>query len=98
MALYRLGEALEIPYVSLLFAAFFCAHTPFVRTAHNVDAMTLINDPVVDFWKSFKEIFQNEEFFIIAFEQADIFTKENLTLIKNITDQLKNLEGVKDIK
>jgi predicted RND superfamily exporter protein len=91
------------PYVfliaSLLFTALCCAYLPSVKVAHNVDAaMEVANDPEVAFYDKFKEVFHNEEFFVIAFEKEDIFTKENLMLIKDITDKLKNTEEVKDVK
>lgn len=100
---YRIFDLVTTyPYLflvaSLLFAAFFCSYVPLVRTAHSTDAMELANSPEIEFYNKFKEIFRNEEFFVIAFEKEDIFTKENLTLIKEITDKLKNIEEIRDIK
>ncbi|HEY1248202.1 MAG TPA: MMPL family transporter [Nitrososphaera sp.] len=82
----------------LLFAAVFCAYLPSVRMAHNVDAMALTNNPEVEFYNNFKDIFHDEEFFVVAFEKEDIFIKENILLIRDITDQLKNVQEVKDVK
>src|SRR5262249_30159629 len=101
--IYRIFDLVTThPYLflvaSLLFAAIFCAYLPLVRMAHNVDAMALVNNPEIEFYNKFKEIFHDEEFFVIAFEKEDIFIKENLTLIKDITDQLKSVEEIKDIK
>ena len=84
--------------ISLLFAAFFIAFAPRVKTLENVDFFFLKDHPEVKFYQDFKEVFGNDEFFVIAFEKEDIFTKKNLTLLKNITEELENLEGIKDIK
>ena len=83
---------------SLLLAAVFCAYLPLVRMAHNVDAMALANNPEIEFYNKFKAIFHDEEFFVIAFEKENIFTKENLILIKDITNQLKSIPEIKDVK
>src|SRR5262249_24968082 len=83
---------------SLLFAGVFCAYLPFVRMAHNVDAMALTNNPEIEFYNKFKEIFHDEEFFVIAFEKENIFIKDNLILIKDITNELKNIPEIKDVK
>ncbi len=82
---------------SLAFALPFIAFSPFVKTVNNVDYFTLEDDPDVEFYDRFKEIFGNDEFFVIAFEQPDIFTKKNLNLIKDITKELENIEEVRDV-
>lgn len=83
--------------ISLIIAFIFISFVPFVKTVDNVDYLTLEDDPDVKFYDEFKEIFGNDEFFVIAFEKDDIFTKENLTLLKKITENLENLEEVEEV-
>ncbi|MCK4486144.1 MAG: hypothetical protein KAU38_05195, partial [Desulfobacterales bacterium] len=70
---------------------------PFVETVDNVDYFILEDDPDAKFCDEFKEVFGNEEFFVIAFEKPDIFTSENVRVIQNITEELKNLEEVEEV-
>ena len=48
--------------ISIIFALPFISFTPFVKTVDNVDYFTLKNDPDVEFYDKFKEIFGNDEF------------------------------------
>ena len=83
---------------SILFALPFLCLAPFVKTVDNVDYFTLENDPDVEFYNEFKKVFKNDEFFVIAFEKADIFTVENLTLLKEITEELDTIDEVREIR
>lgn len=83
---------------SIIFALCFMAFLPYTKTVDNVDYFTPKDDPDVRFYDGFKGVFGNDEFFIIAFEEDDIFTTKNLNLIKNITDQLETLEEVRKVK
>lgn len=83
---------------SLLFAAFFLAFAPLTKPLENVDFFFLKDHPDVKFYDNFKEIFGNDEFFVIAFEKEDIFTHKNLALIKDISEQLEGLEEIRKIK
>ena len=48
--------------------------------------------------KILKSVFGNDEFFIVAFERPDIFTKESLSLINSITAEFESVEEIKDVK
>ena len=84
--------------ISIIFALPFISFAPFVKTVDNVDYFTLKNDPDVEFYDKFKEVFGNDEFFIIAFEKDDIFTTENLTLLQKITDELEDIDDIREVK
>lgn len=84
--------------VSLLIALPFIIQAPKVKTVDNVDYFTLENDPDVKFYDSFKAVFGNDEFFIIAFEKDDIFSVENLTLLKEMTRDLEAIGEIREIK
>jgi len=63
-----------------------------------MDFFTIENDPDVLFYDRMKEIFGNDEFFIIAFEKDNLFTRKNLELLKNLTEDLSGIDGIRDIK
>jgi len=82
---------------SLLIAIFFMAFMPFTKTVNNVDYFTIENDPDIKYYDNFKEIFGNDEFFIIAFEKENIFTKDTLTLLGDITRELEEIEDIDEV-
>ncbi len=84
--------------ISLMISLPFIAHLPKVQTVDNVDYFTLENDPDIKFYDEIKKIFGNDEFFIIAFKKDNIFTYENLTLLKEITDDLEQVEEILEVK
>ncbi|SMC21009.1 hypothetical protein SAMN02746041_01087 [Desulfacinum hydrothermale DSM 13146] len=79
--------------VALLFGAF----APFVRTVDNVDYFTLEDHPNTLFYEEFKKTFGNDEFFVIAFQKPDIFTPETLEMIRDLTEKLEALDGVRRV-
>ena len=84
--------------LSILAAIPFLIRLPDVKTVDNVDYFTIENDPDVAFYEEMKSIFGNDEFFIIAFKKDNLFTKENLESLKQLTDKLSDIEGIRDIK
>lgn len=85
-----LGVSLAVAFALGVFA-------PFVQTVNNVDYFTLDDHPDTAFYREFKKVFGNDEFFLIAFQKPDLFSRENLILLKEITQKLKNLDGVRDV-
>lgn len=83
--------------LSLATALFFGAFAPFLQIANNVDQFTLESDPDKSFYEAFKRTFGNDEFFVIAFERPDIFTPENLHMIRTITEKLEQLADVRRV-
>ncbi len=84
--------------ISLIIAFFFIAFNPFVKTVNNVDYFTLEHNKDLKFYNDFKEIFGNDEFFIIAFESRNLFSAENLKMLRDITSSLENLKDVEEVK
>ncbi len=84
--------------LSVMVALFFMAFMPLTKTVNNVDYFTLEKDPHIAYYEEFKEIFGNDEFFVIAFEKQDIFTQKNLTLLSDITRDLETIEEAKEVK
>jgi len=85
-------------WCSVLIALPFFMAAPFVKTVDNVDYFTLDDNPVLKLNDHIKEIFGNDEFFVIAFKKNDIFTQTNLKLLKQITDEIENIEEVREVK
>ena len=83
--------------LSFVMAAPFMFFLPQVKTVDNVDYMTVENDPDIEYFDDFKEIFVNHEFFVIAFKDDNIFKTKNLELIQAITSRLEELEEVKEV-
>jgi len=83
--------------IALAVALGFGVFAPLVQTVNNVDYFTLEDHPDTLFYEEFKKVFGNDEFFVIAFQKPDLFTRENLLLIQEITEKLENLEGVRDV-
>lgn len=83
--------------VSLLVALSFGAFAPFVQMVNNVDTFTLEDHPDTLYYQQFKEIFGNDEFFVICFQEQDLFTPSNLRLLKDITSKLEALPEVRDV-
>jgi len=79
-------------------AFFLFSYIPKVENVENVDQFIIQDDPENLYYKDFKKIFGNDEFFLIAFKTENIFTKANLALLKNITREIENIEEVKDVK
>jgi hypothetical protein len=84
--------------LSILISLPFLVQLPKVKTVDNVDYFTLEHDPDIKFYDEIKEIFGNDEFFIIAFKKEDIFTHDTLTLLKKITDELEQIEEIREVK
>lgn len=84
--------------VSILVSIPFIFNVSKVKTVDNVDYFTLENDPDVQYYEEFKAVFGNDEFFIIAFQKEEIFTHDNLSLLKKITEDLEGIEEVRKIK
>jgi hypothetical protein len=85
-------------FLSILVALPFLIHLPKVKTVDNVDYFTLENDPDRVFYENFKQIFGNDEFFVIAIKKDPLFTRENLELLKQITNDIEMINGVREVK
>jgi predicted RND superfamily exporter protein len=84
--------------LSLAVAMFFLAFIPRIQTIDNVDYFTVDGDPDFAFHKEIKEIFGDDEFFVISFKQPDIFTENNLLLLRELAEKLEAHPGVRDVQ
>ncbi len=83
--------------MSLAVAFFFGSFAPFVKMVDNVDYFTLEDHPDTRYYNKFKEIFGNDEFFVICFQEKDLFTSPNLRILKDLTAKLEALPDVRDV-
>lgn len=84
--------------ISLLISLPFLINVPNIKTVSSVDEFKLNNHPNYIFYEDFKKIFGNDEFFVIVFKDNLIFSKKNLTLLKEITEKLEAIEEVREVK
>jgi len=84
--------------ISLLLALPFLAQLPRVRTVDNVDYFTVEGDPDVAFHETIKEIFGDDEFFIVAFSSPDLFSAPLLHMVADITHELEALPEVRKVQ
>jgi predicted RND superfamily exporter protein len=82
---------------TLLLSLFFSFHVFHLQTTSSIDDFFDWTSPSAKFFRDFKKVFPKEEFFIIAFKDKDIFTTANLTLIRSLTNDLKDIEEVMDV-
>jgi len=85
-------------FVSLFIAVAFMAFAPLTKTVDNVDYFTVENDPDIEYYDEFREVFGNDEFFVIAFRKEEgIFTPENLRLLDDLTYELEGIQDAEDV-
>ncbi|MGE4442180.1 MAG: RND family transporter [Desulfomicrobium sp.] len=96
------GIAIRHPEMSFVFgvvvALFFLACIPNIQTIDNVDYFTVDDDPDFAFHKKIKEIFGDDEFFVISFKQPDIFTQPVLRMLKDVAAELEAHPGIRDVQ
>ncbi|SMC20999.1 hypothetical protein SAMN02746041_01082 [Desulfacinum hydrothermale DSM 13146] len=82
---------------SLVVALCFGLFSPLVPVESNVDYLTIEDHPDTRYYEEFKQQFGNDEFFVIALEADNLFTEQKLRTIKDVTERLENLEGVRQV-
>lgn len=83
---------------ALVFGAFFMAFLPRLELRPDVDDFIAIKDPSFALREQIRSLFPNNEFVLIAYENEDLFTAKNLTMIQKITEDLEGKETVKSVK
>jgi predicted RND superfamily exporter protein len=83
---------------ALLFGVFFWSFLPRVSLRPDVDDFIADKDPSFILREHLRSLFPNNEFIVIAFQNDDLFTTENLKVLRQLTEDLEGLEGAKDVK
>lgn len=81
---------------TLLIALFFIAFVPKLQTVDNVDYFNL-GDADAVYYKNFKQVFGNDEFFVIAYEAPDLFSPQSLATLRNLTMDLEDIDGLEAV-
>jgi hypothetical protein len=76
----------------------FLLQLPYVQTVDNVDYFTIEDDPDVAFYKTIKDTFGDDEFFVIAFSSPEMFTPPVLRMIATITKELEAIPEVEEVQ
>ena len=64
---------------------------------NHINAFFEKDDPEIVYYQEFQDVFGSEEMMAVVFRDADIFTPENLTFIRHITDVIERHEGVQRV-
>ena len=83
---------------SIVFASLFLAFLPKVKFISNIDNFTLSDSDDITFYHEFKRVYGDDEFYVIAFKKPDIFTRENLTMLRDITRKLEAVPEVRRVR
>ncbi len=81
----------------LLLSFPFLLALPQLKTANNIDFVTVDNNAEITFYKHFKKVFGVEEMFVIVFKEQDIFQPRWLTMIQQLTDELSSWDTVDQV-
>ncbi|NLF24653.1 MAG: MMPL family transporter [Deltaproteobacteria bacterium] len=80
-----------------IFVLCFVVFIPQVKLVNNVDYFSL-EDEDAEFHQKFKALFGGDEFFIIALEKENVFTADNLRVIREVTDALEALPDIRQVR
>ncbi|HOO70980.1 MAG TPA: efflux RND transporter permease subunit [Spirochaetota bacterium] len=67
------------------------------RFFNHIDIFFNQDDPDLLYYKRFQERYGNEELAVIVFRQKNIFTAENIDIIRRISDSAKNTAGIQRV-
>src|SRR5262249_39669016 len=76
---------------TLIFIGFFIAFLPQLKARADVDDWTVDGDADVAYLKEFKTLFPKQDFFVVAYQEDNLFTEKNLTVLRQITQDLLEL-------
>ncbi|MFP3982645.1 MAG: efflux RND transporter permease subunit [Desulfurivibrionaceae bacterium] len=63
----------------------------------SVESLIIEDDPDLHFYNKFKQEFGEDEFVVIGFKQEDLFSAPILRAIESLTEQLENIDEVKEV-
>lgn len=75
-----------------------CMQLPKLSIDNSLKIWFIKNDPTVVNYENFKKMFGNDEVIVIAFsDEKSILSDENKKLIRNITEDIKEINYIKDV-
>ena len=69
-----------------------------LRIDPSTEPMLPANDPAKDEYRAAVRDFGDDEVYVIAMETADVFTAENLTALRHVSDRIAKLTEVREVK
>ncbi|MBU2101786.1 MAG: MMPL family transporter [Candidatus Omnitrophota bacterium] len=85
---------LILAIVTLLFG-WALAHLEFDTS---LSAFVIRNDPDMLYYNKIKELFETDETVVIGFKGGSLFSKEDLTFIKNLSKKIEEIDFVRNVK
>ena len=78
----------------IVMTAFFGYYAREMRTDNSIEIWLSKNDKDLEYYRTFLKKFGNEEFLVIAFSAANMFTKDRIREVNTIAEKLKKLDGI----
>ncbi len=85
---------LPVLAIILVITAFFGYYARSIITDNSIEIWLSKNDKDLNYYKIFLNKFGNEEFLVVVFSAANIFTKAHIREINTIAEKIKMLDGV----
>lgn len=90
------------PKICLFLVILFCAFLGFFAPRLEIDASTqtllLEHDKDLAIWREVSKRYESQNFLVIAYTpKGDLLSDESLALIKNLSDEIKNIQSVSDV-
>ncbi|GAB6060223.1 efflux RND transporter permease subunit [Desulfonatronum parangueonense] len=95
---FVVGHPVASLVISVLVGLFFFLQIPSLTTIDNVDYFVVDDDPDFAYYQEIRSIFGEDEFFVIAFRQPDVFTVQNLHRLRDLTRKLESHSGTRNVK
>ena len=92
-----------IKHYGFVLIAVFLLSAPFMYYTLNheffnhIDIFFDNDDPNLQYYKQFQKTYGNEELAVIVFKQKDIFTSDNMRIIRKISESIKNTPGIQRV-
>ncbi|MBF7043722.1 RND family transporter, partial [Campylobacter volucris] len=94
---------LKFPKITLSFSLAFCLFFAFFSKNLSVDAsaqsLLLEHDEDLKFYREISSRYGGDDFLMLAFtpKDVDLFSQKNLNFIKNISEEIAQIKGVKQV-
>src|SRR3990167_1153802 len=77
--------------------AFFGYYAREMRTDNSIEIWLSKNDKDLEYYRTFLKKFGDEEFLVIAYSAANMFTKDRIREVNMIAEKLKKLDGIVNV-
>jgi hypothetical protein len=88
----------SILFLILLLTGFFAYHAQHIRLDSSVESLLPRDDPDKQYYQEVRQLFGDDEMGVIGLVTDDIYTPEVLRKIKRLTEEIKKVDGVEDVR